>query len=132
MGGIKTAQEILRIEKEILESRLQDKLELHNEINAINKVLGNAANGMCGDSHIILQDKKDSIQKLESKNCALNPAIHPNTAEGFLDNFKGCADLSARSYLKGSAEARKSNSLESAKKTTQNLDSKKDIAKDNV
>ena len=132
VGGIKTAQEILRIEKEILESRLQDKLELHNEINAINKVLGNAANGMCEDSHIILQDKKDSIQKLESKNCALNPAIHPNTAEGFLDNFKGCADLSARSYLKGSAEARKSNSLESAKKTTQNLDSKKDIAKDNV
>ena len=132
VGGIKTAQEILRIEKEILESRLQDKLELHNEINAINKVLGNAANGMCGDSHIILQDKKDSIQKLESKNCALNPAIHPNTAEGFLDNFKGCADLSARSYLKGSAQAQKSNSLESAKKTTQNLDSKKDIAKDNI
>ena len=31
-------------------------------------------------------------------------------AEGFLDNFKGCVDLSARSYLKGSAQARKSNS----------------------
>ena len=50
VGGIKTAQEILRIEKEILESRLQDKLELHNEINVINRVLGNAANGMCEDS----------------------------------------------------------------------------------
>ncbi len=65
VGGIKTAQEILRIEKGILESRLQDKLELHNEINAINKVLGNV--GICGDSHIILQDKKDSIQNLNSK-----------------------------------------------------------------
>ena len=54
------------------------------------------------------------------------------TAEVSLDNFKGCEALSARSYLKGSAEARKSNSLESAKKITQNLDSKKDIAKDNV
>ena len=132
VGGIKTAQEILRIEKEILESRLQDKLELHNEINVINRVLENVASGMCGDSHIILQDKKDSIQNLDSKNHTLNSAAHTNTAEGFLDNFKGCADLSARSYLKGSAEARKSNSLESAKKTTQNLDSKKDIAKDNV
>ncbi|WP_289748734.1 CDP-glycerol glycerophosphotransferase family protein, partial [Helicobacter bilis] len=67
VGGIKTAQEILRIEKEILESRLQDKIELHNEINVINKVLGNAANDMCGDSHIILQDKEDSIQNLDSK-----------------------------------------------------------------
>ncbi|MDY5950357.1 MAG: CDP-glycerol glycerophosphotransferase family protein [Helicobacter sp.] len=132
VGGIKTAQEILRIEKEILESRLQDKLELHNEINVINRVLENVASGMCGDSHIILQDKEDSIQNLDSKNHTLNPAAHTNTAEGFLDNFKGCADLSARSYLKGSAQARKSNSLESAKKTTQNLDSKKDIAKDNV
>ena len=132
VGGIKTAQEILRIEKEILESRLQDKLELHNEINVINRVLENVASGMCGDSHIILQDKKDSIQNLDSKNHTLNSAAHTNTAEGFLDNFKGCADLSARSYLKGSAQARKSNSLESAKKTTQNLDSKKDIAKDNV
>ena len=51
---------------------------------------------------------------LESKDCVLNPAAHTNTAEGFLDNFKGCADLSARSYLKGSAEARKSDFLESA------------------
>ena len=132
VGGIKTAQEILRIEKEILESRLQDKLELHNEINVISRALENVASGMCGDSHIILQDKKDSIQNLDSKNHTLNSAAHTNTAEGFLDNFKGCADLSARSYLKGSAQARKSNSLESAKKTTQNLDSKKDIAKDNV
>ena len=65
VGGIKTAQEILRIEKEILESRLQDKLELHNEINVINRVLENVASGMCGDSHIILQDKKDSIQNLD-------------------------------------------------------------------
>ena len=32
------------------------------------------------------------------------------SAEGFLDNFKGCVDLSARSYLKGSAQARKSDS----------------------
>ena len=33
-----------------LDSRLQDKIELHNEINAINKVLGNAADGVYGDS----------------------------------------------------------------------------------
>ena len=91
----------------------------------INRVLENVASGMCGDSHIILQDKKDSIQNLDSKNHTLNPAAHTNTAEGFLDNFKGCADLSARSYLKGSAEARKSNSLEVQKRQRRILDLKR-------
>lgn len=39
IGGIKSAQEILRIKKEILQSKLQDKMEIHNEINVINKIL---------------------------------------------------------------------------------------------
>lgn len=39
-------------------------------------------------------------------------------AEGFFDDFTCCADLSVRSYLMGSAEARKSNSSKSTKKPT--------------
>ena len=39
-------------------------------------------------------------------------------AEGFFDDFACCADLSARSYLSGSAEARKSNSSKSTEKPT--------------
>ena len=54
-----------------------------------------------------------SKQNLEATN---STAI---SAEGFLDNFKGCVDLSARSYLKGSAEAKKANSRKSVKETTQ-------------
>ena len=45
-------------------------------------------------------------------------------AEVFLDNFKGCADSCVRSLLDINDEAQETNSLESAKKTTQNLDSR--------
>ncbi|WP_110581620.1 molybdopterin synthase catalytic subunit [Helicobacter cinaedi] len=45
------------------------------------------------------------------------------TAEIFLDNFKGCADSCARSYLSGSADAQEANSLEIAEKMMQFLDS---------
>ena len=45
------------------------------------------------------------------------------TAEISLDNFKGCADSCARSYLSGSADAQEANSLEIAEKMTQILDS---------
>ncbi|WP_244196339.1 GtrA family protein, partial [Helicobacter labetoulli] len=63
-------------------------------------------------------DKGEFLQNLDSVK-SKTPS-----AEVFLDDFKGCVDSCARSYLSGSADAQESNSLESAKKTTQNLDSK--------
>lgn len=54
--------------------------------------------------------------------CETNKDLTSDRAEGFLSDFKGCEDLSVRSYLSDSAEARKSNSLKSTKKPTPNLD----------
>ena len=43
ISGIKSAQEILQIQKQILESRLQEKINIHNNINTINKALESMA-----------------------------------------------------------------------------------------
>lgn len=56
---------------------------------------------------------------------AMAKSYKNTTAEVSLDNFKGCEALSARSYLKGSAEARKANSLKIVKETTQKQGAKK-------
>lgn len=44
------------------------------------------------------------------------------TAEVSCDDFAGCEAFFARSYLSGSAEAKKANSRKSTQETTQNLD----------
>lgn len=44
------------------------------------------------------------------------------TAEVSCDDFVGCEAFFARSYLSGSAEAKKANSRKSTQETTQNLD----------
>nr|WP_230455668.1 phosphonoacetaldehyde reductase [Helicobacter bilis] len=56
-----------------------------------------------------IESKQDFSPTAQNDRTTKN-ANSTTTAEGFLDNFKGCVDLSARSYLKGSAQARKSNS----------------------
>ena len=48
----------------------------------------------------------------------------PSVAEVSCDDFVGCEAFFARSYLSGSAEAKKANSRKSTQETTQNLDSK--------
>ncbi len=63
------------------------------------------------------------LSKLPSKDSLDSTKSKTPSAEVFLDNFKGCADSCARSLLDIKDDTQESNSLESAKKTTQNLDS---------
>ncbi len=46
-GGIQSAKEILRIQKEILEAKLHDKLTLHHSINTIEHILQIVDNKVC-------------------------------------------------------------------------------------
>nr|WP_289769461.1 hypothetical protein [Helicobacter bilis] len=61
-------------------------------------------------------DKGENLANLDSKN-SKTP-----TAEVSCDDFVGCEAFFARSYLSGSAEAKKANSRKSTQETTQNLD----------
>ena len=54
------------------------------------------------------------------------------TAEVSCDDFAGCEAFFARSYLSGSAEAKKANSRKSTQETTQNLDSINSKIQDSV
>ena len=54
------------------------------------------------------------------------------TAEVSCDDFAGCEAFFARSYLSGSAEAKKANSRKSTQETTQNPDSKTPNTQDSV
>ncbi|WP_324761614.1 thiamine pyrophosphate-dependent enzyme, partial [Helicobacter bilis] len=60
-------------------------------------------------------ERSEKSTSLESQ---VNSNNKDSQAEGFFDDFACCADLSVRSYLVGSAEARKSNSSKSTKKPT--------------
>ena len=56
----------------------------------------------------------------------------PSVAEVSCDDFVGCEAFFARSYLSGSAEAKKANSRKSTQETTQNLDSINSKIQDSV
>ena len=71
-------------------------------------------------------DKGTNLENLDSKN-SKTP-----TAEVSCDDFAGCEAFFARSYLSGSAEAKKANSRKSTQETTQNLDSKTPNTQDSV
>ena len=75
--------------------------------------------------YIKAMDNEKLAQLLNIENLKSTKSKTP-TAEVFLDNFKGCADFCARSLLDINDEAQEANSptfLESAKKTTQTLES---------
>ena len=81
---------------------------------------------LCGSFLVEQLDKKEAF--LESSGDLVLSYVESKkskmpTAEVFLDNFKGCADSCARSLLDINDEAQEANSLESAKKTTQTLES---------
>ena len=71
---------------------------------------------------------RDSLQHADSNRDAHKTSqnqysqkkANSTAAEISLGDFQGCEALSARSYLSGSEQARKANSLKSTKKTTQN------------
>ncbi|WP_353886385.1 glutamine-hydrolyzing GMP synthase [uncultured Helicobacter sp.] len=65
-----------------------------------------------GDSKKV--DSKPTQENLQEKGLDSN-------AEGFCDDFKGCADFEARSLLNINDEATKSNSLKSTQKPTQKV-----------
>ena len=88
-------------------SNTPHSLTLHNPKNSL-KILE------CQDSSNVDSSNTDSLS-LESH---ANFSNTDSQAEGFFDDFACCADLSVRSYLVGSAEARKSNSSKSTKKPT--------------
>ena len=75
-----------------------------------------------------IESKQDFSPTAQNDRTTKNANSTTTTAEGFLDNFKGCVDLSARSYLKGSAEAKKANSRKSVKETTQIIILRKNLA----
>ena len=72
----------------------------------------------CGDSANHADSNRDTHKT--SQNQYSQKRANSTAAEGFLSDFQGCEALSARSYLSGSEQARKANSLKSTKKTTQN------------
>lgn len=97
-----------------------------------------------GQSHVKFERSNEGKSSIETKNDlhkdfsldAQNDKIldssgnmGKNSAEEFLGNFAGCADIATRSYLKISEPVAISNSCKSVKNSTQNLDSNKDIHK---
>lgn len=76
---------------------------------------------------------RDSLQHADSNRDAHKTSqnqysqknANSTAVEISLGDFQGCEALSARSYLSGSEQARKANSLKSTKKTTQNKQNSK-------
>ena len=102
-----------------------------NALNLLNDIKANSVIGIIGDydlktlAFFLACVEKSFIITPLSTSLIPKDSIKTKmpSAEVFLDNFKGCADSCARSLLDINDETQETNSLESAKKTTQNLDS---------
>ncbi len=107
---------------------------VHSECGG--EILKNFAVGICGadtswnmrnfaESEIIKLREKvlGDSKKVDSKPTQENSQEKglDSNAEGFCDDFKGCADFEARSLLNINDEATKSNSLKSTQKPTQKV-----------
>ena len=102
---------------------------IRNALNLLNSIKANSVIGIIGDydlktlAFFLACVEKGFIITPLSASLAPKDSIKTKTptAEVSLGNFAGCVDIATRSYLNDNDAVAISNSLESAKKTTQKL-----------